>query len=68
MAGSTPRLPEEFRNFTNPADDDFLVSELASDAAGSHSPYGNLEFPLPYDRLLYRHPRPEERPNLADGR
>jgi hypothetical protein len=68
MAGSTPRLPEEFRALTNPADDDFVVSELMSDAAGSHSPFGNLEFPLPYDKLRYRHPRPEERPHLADGR
>ena len=68
MAGSTPRLPEQFRNPTDQGSDDFLVSELASDSAGSHSPFGDLDFPLPYDRLPYQHPRPEERPHLADGR
>ena len=66
MAGTAPRLPEQFRSPTNAID--FSVSELVSDAAGSHSPFGNLEFPLPVDRLLYAHPSPEERPHLANGR
>jgi hypothetical protein len=66
MAGTAPRLPEQFRN-PSPAID-FSVSELVSDAAGSHSPYGNLVFPLPVAKLLYKHPKPEERPHLANGR
>lgn len=65
MAGSVPRLPEQFLTDNH---DDFLVSELASDAAGAHSPFGDLEFPLPVDQLLYKHPRPQDRPALADGR
>ena len=68
MAGSTPRLPEQFRNPSDHIDDDFVVSELVSDSAGSHSPFGNLEFPLPYEQLRYTHPGPAERPNLAEGR
>jgi hypothetical protein len=68
MAGSTPRLPEQFRNPSDHGHDDFVVSELAADTAGSHSPFGNLEFPLPSDQLRYRHPTPADRPHLADGR
>jgi hypothetical protein len=66
MAGTAPRLPEQF----HPREDhtvDFQVSELVSDAAGSHSPFGDTEFPVPVDKLLYAHPSPENRPNLADG-
>jgi hypothetical protein len=66
MAGIAPRSPEEFRSATLVID--FSVSELVSDAAGSHSPYGDLEFPLPPSRLDYDHPKPAERPHLADGR
>ena len=66
MAGTAPRLPEQFRSPSNEID--FNVSELVSDAAGSHSPYGDLEFPLPPEKLLYKHPTPEERPHLANGR
>lgn len=59
-----PRLPEQFRA----ADDsDFRVSELVSDAAGAHSPFGDTEFPMPLDKLIYTHPGPENRPRLADG-
>jgi hypothetical protein len=66
MAGTAPRLPEQFRD---PAEhDDFVVSELVSDAAGAHSPYGDVEFPQPVEKLLYRHPIPAERPRLAGGR
>ena len=67
MAGTSPRLPEQFRS-PSPHPIDFNVSELVSDAAGSHSPYGDLEFPLPIEKLLYNHPTPEERPHLANGR
>ncbi|SHH25413.1 hypothetical protein SAMN05443575_3544 [Jatrophihabitans endophyticus] len=67
MAATSPRLPEQFRS-THDTDDDFLVSELVSDAAGAHSPFGDTEFPLPTDRLFYVHPTREERPHLADGR
>lgn len=65
MAGTTPRLPEQFR--TETVHDDFLVSELVSEAAGAHSPFGNLEFPLPVSELLYVHPGPADRPHLLDG-
>jgi hypothetical protein len=66
MAGTTPRLPEKFRTTSQPID--FNVSELVSDAAGAHSPFGNLEFPLPVEKLAYKHPIRAERPHLADGR
>jgi hypothetical protein len=66
MAGTSPRLPEQFR--TASASPDFHVSELVSDAAGSHSPFGELEFPLPIEKLLYKHPTAKERPALAEGR
>lgn len=66
MAALTPRLPEPFRG--DDPDDDFTVSELVSDAAGSHSPFGDTEIPMPIDKLIYTHPSPEDRPNLANGR
>jgi hypothetical protein len=44
------------------------VSELVSDAAGAHSPFGDTEFPQPVDQLSYKHPTRAERPHLADGR
>jgi len=66
MAGTAPRLPELFRSA--PEHPEFNVSELVSDAAGSHSPFGDLEFPLPVDKLLYNHPTHLERPRLAEGR
>jgi hypothetical protein len=66
MAGTAPRLPEQFRTASHAID--FNVSELVSDAAGAHSPYGDVEFPQPVDELLYHHPGPAERPHLADGR
>ena len=65
MAGTAPRLPEQFRSAPHP--DDFNVSELVSDAAGAHSPFGDLEFPLPTDALTYHHPTAAERPHLAGG-
>jgi hypothetical protein len=66
MSGTAPRLPEQFRSA--PQRIDFSVSELVSEAAGSHSPFGDLEFPLPVDKLFYKHPNRDERPHLADGR
>ncbi len=66
MAGTAPRLPEQFRSPSHAID--FNVSELVSDAAGSHSPFGDLVFPMAVERLLYKHPTPEERPHLANGR
>lgn len=66
MASTDPLLPEQFR--AAPAEE-FLVSELASQQAGSLSPYGaDIEFPLPLERLRYVHPGPADRPNLAGGR
>ncbi len=66
MAGTAPRLPEQFRSSSHEIE--FNVSELVSDAAGAHSPYGDTEFPLPIEQLLYKHPTAAERPQLADGR
>jgi hypothetical protein len=66
MAGTAPRTPEQFRSASLPLD--FTVSELVSDSPGSHSPFGDLEFPLPVGKLTYTHPSPAERPHLADGR
>ena len=64
---STPRLPEQFRE--QPTVDEFSVSELMSQTAGAHSPFGNIEYPIPADQLsFYHHPRPEDRPNLAGDR
>jgi hypothetical protein len=63
MAASTPRRPEEFRS--DPLPIDFVVSELVSDAAGAHSPFGDVEFPLPVEKLPYTHPSRADRPNLA---
>jgi hypothetical protein len=48
---------------------DFHVNELAADKAGALSPFGSdVEFPWPLDQIRYTHPRPEDRPHLADGR
>jgi hypothetical protein len=66
MAGTAPRLPEQFRSASHAID--FNVSELVSDAAGAHSPFGDTEFPVPLETLLYRHPSAADRPHLADGR
>lgn len=66
MAGNTPRLPEQFE--AEQHGENFDVSELLSEAAGSHSPFGDIEFPVPYETLSYVHPSPESRPRMADGR
>jgi hypothetical protein len=65
MASTAPRLPEQFR----PRDEqrftiDFTVSELASDAAGAHSPFGDTALPMPLDELDYVHPKRENLPHL----
>lgn len=68
MAGANPRVPEPYRPSRPALMDDFVVSELAADSAGAMSPFGqDVEFPLPLDRISYRHPRPEDRPHLAGG-
>lgn len=66
MAGTEPRRPEQFRNEQRPVD--FTVSELVSDASGAHSPFGDLDFPLPVEKLFYKHPTREARPSLAGER
>lgn len=69
MAGTSPRLPEQFYYHEPPELVDFHVNELAADQAGGLSPFGpEMEFPLPLSKIRYRHPRPEDRPRLADGR
>ena len=67
MASTTPRLPEQYGSAPHlPAE--FHVSELASDMAGALSPFGpDNPFPLPIDKIVYTHPGPADRPNLADG-
>jgi hypothetical protein len=62
-----PRQPEQFRAGDSHVVD-FEVSELVSEAVGSHSPFGDTQFPMPVEQLNYDHPTPENRPNLADGR
>ena len=44
---------------------DLLVSEAGGDHQGSHSPFGEVEFPLPATELHYQHPTEEDRPRLA---
>jgi hypothetical protein len=66
MPGATPRLPELYQPFRTGRDEDFHVSELAADHAGAMSPFGSeVEFPLPLQRLDYRHPSPQEWPRRA---
>jgi hypothetical protein len=48
--------------------EDFLVSELAASEAGATSPFGDIPVPMPFEQLRYKHPRPEDRPHLAEGR
>ncbi|MDP9093548.1 MAG: hypothetical protein M3N95_11615 [Actinomycetota bacterium] len=69
MASIAPRLPENLRGTVVSQIADFHVDELAADMAGPMSPFGpDAGFPLPVEQLRYRHPGPESRPNLADGR
>ena len=65
MAGTSPRTPEIVALSHHP--EDFVVSELASSEAGATNPFA-LDFPLPLAQLRYKYPRPEDRPNLAEGR
>jgi hypothetical protein len=68
MAGTSPRLPEQYYHRETEAVD-FHVNELAADQAGSLSPFGmDVEFPLPIDKIRYTHPDSTARPRLADGR
>jgi hypothetical protein len=65
MAGAMPRVPEPYQGGRALVADDFHVSEFAADFAGAMSPFGPVEFPLPVERLSYRHPSPADRPNRA---
>lgn len=68
MARTSPRLPEQYYHRED-EEIDFRVNEIAADQAGGLSPFGpDTEFPLPIERIRYVHPRPEDRPNLVDGR
>lgn len=68
MAGTSPRLPEQYYHREEEVVD-FHVNELAADQAGGLSPFGrDVEFPLPLDKINYIHPAPSDRPRLADGR
>ena len=66
MPGATPRVPERYMPYQSLTEDDFVVSELAADVAGAHSPFGpDIEFPLPLERVDYQHPSRADRPRLA---
>lgn len=66
MPGATPRLPELYQPIPGGSAADFHVSEFAADHAGAMSPFGpDVEFPLPLDRLNYRHPTRDELPHRA---
>ena len=42
------------------------ISEFAAEVQGGLSPFGeDVEFPLPVDRISYRHPSAEDRPHLV---
>jgi hypothetical protein len=42
------------------------VSEFAAEVQGGLSPFGeDVQLPLPAEALTYRHPTPDDRPNLA---
>lgn len=42
------------------------VTELVAEVQGGLSPFGeDVEFPLPMDKVAYRHPTAEDRPHLA---
>ena len=42
------------------------MSEFAAEVQGGLSPFGeDVEFPLPMDKVAYRHPTAEDRPHLA---
>jgi hypothetical protein len=45
--------------------EEFHVSEFAADLVGAMPPWGNIEFPMPIEKLNYVHPGPENRPHLA---
>jgi succinate dehydrogenase / fumarate reductase, iron-sulfur subunit len=48
------------------SDDRLPVSEFAAEVQGGLSPFGeDMQFPLPADQLLYRHPGADERPHLV---
>jgi hypothetical protein len=69
MASTAYRPPELYGGPPTGVIGDFHVDEIATDMAGSQSPFGTeLQFPLPLDKLRYRHPGPKARPNLAEGR
>ncbi len=66
MAGATPRVPEPYLPYRAAQIDDFHISEFATDHPGALSPFGaDVEFPLPLERLRYKHPSPADRPHRA---
>jgi hypothetical protein len=66
MESPSANLPEQRRADAPPIDFEYYLDEFAAGSAGAMSPFGpDVEFPLPLDRISYRHPRPENRPHLA---
>lgn len=64
MPGAMPRVPDLYDPMRD-VSATFHVSELAADNPGAHSPFGDVQFPLPLERLNYQHPTRAERPRLA---
>jgi hypothetical protein len=66
MTDAQSNLPEIYEPDRGTPPVEFHVSELASENAGSMSPFGDdLEFPLPVETLGYTHPSRRDRPHLA---
>ena len=66
MPGATPRLSEPYEPYRAVPQEDFHISEFATDTPGALSPFGpDVEFPLPLERLSYHHPSPADRPHRA---
>jgi hypothetical protein len=67
LVEATTVIPAARPGPVGPAEDEFHISEFAANVAGSLSPFGDdVEFPLPAERLSYRHSRPVNRPALAE--
>lgn len=54
------------RSAVRPPVQNIGISEFASNVQGALSPFGSdLRLPMPVELLTYRHPAPEDRPQLV---
>jgi hypothetical protein len=66
MAKNPQNLPAAVSLETHAESDEFgALSEFATDMMGALAPFGNVELPLPLDKINYTHPGPKDRPHLA---